>query len=426
MSRRSPFLKPLPVSPPRACGQRRFHGPLPVGSLQAAQVRQTPSSESVPATPRVWRLSEPHSRRLASLDAFRGLAVAGMILVNNPGAWTDVYAPLQHATWNGCTAADLIFPFFLFTVGAAVTVSVGQRARHGAARHRLVWQILRRTALIFALGLFFNGFPLFDWSNLRIPGVLQRVALCYGLACFAVLALPIRGQVVALALLLLGYAAALRSGPFPAGPADLVGPEGNFVAYVDRQLLGGHLLHEGWDPEGLLSTLGATATTLLGAFAGYWVRSKNSPSRLAGGLLAGGTVALLLGLVLDRWLPINKSLWTPSFAIFTGGVALDAFALCYWLIDCRGYRAWATPFLVYGTNAIMAYMLSSLMAKTMLLWQVMGADGSKVSLQQYLFEHFFLRLAQPINASLLYALAYVLVWLGIAGLLYRQRVLIKI
>ena len=349
-----------------------------------------------------------------------------MILVNNPGAWTDVYGPLRHATWNGCTAADLIFPFFLFTVGAAVTVSVGQRARHGAGQHRLAWQILRRVALIFALGLFLNGFPLFDWSNLRIPGVLQRVALCYGLACFAVLALPIRRQAVAFAVLLLGYAAVLRSGSFPASPSDLAEPDANLVAYLDRQLLGGHLLHPGWDPEGLLSTLGATATTLLGAFAGHWLRSKNSPSRLAGGLLTGGTAAVLLGLVLDLWLPINKSLWTPSFALFTGGVALDAFALCYWLIDCRGYRAWATPFLVYGTNAIMAYMLSSLMAKTMLLWQVTEAGGSRVSLQQYLFEHFFLRVAQPINASLLYALTYVLLWLGIAGLLYRQRVLIKI
>ncbi len=400
VSRRSQLLKLLPASPS--------------------------STEPLPATPRVWHLPEPHSRRLASLDAFRGLAVAGMILVNNPGAWTDVYAPLEHATWNGCTAADLIFPFFLFTVGAAVTVSVGQRARHGAGRRRLAWQILRRVALIFALGLFLNGFPLFDWSNLRIPGVLQRVAVCYGLACLAVLVLPIRGQAVAFALLLLGYAAALRSGPFPGGPSDLAGPEANLVASVDRLLLGGHLLHQGWDPEGLLSTLGATATTLLGAFAGHWLRSKHRPAGLAGGLLAGGTVALLLGLAVERWLPINKSLWTPSFALFTGGVALDAFAVCYWLIDCRGYRTWAMPFLVYGTNAIMAYMLSSLMAKTMLLWQVMEADGSKISLQQYLFEHFFLRLAQPINASLLYALTYVLVWLGIAGLLYRQRVLIKI
>ena len=349
-----------------------------------------------------------------------------MILVNNPGAWADVYAPLQHAAWNGCTAADLIFPFFLFTVGAAVTVAVGQRARSGAARQRLLWQILRRAALIFGLGLFLNGFPLFDWSNLRIPGVLQRVALCYALACFAVLALSLRAQAVACGGLLVGYAVVLLAGPLLALPTGLAAPEANLAAYVDRQLLGGHLLHPDWDPEGLLSTLGATVTTLLGAFAGHWLQSKNSPPRVVSGLLTAGTTAVVLGLTLNRWLPINKSLWTPSFALFTGGVALDAFAVCYWLIDWRGYRAWATPFLVYGTNAIMAYMLSSLMAKTMLLWQVTQADGSRVPLQQYVFEHLFLRLARPMNASLLYAVVYVLVWLGIAGLLYRQRVLIKI
>lgn len=384
------------------------------------------SAPAVSAAPGVRLPNEPYSGRLASLDAFRGLAVAGMILVNNPGAWTDVYGPLRHAAWNGCTAADLIFPFFLFTVGAAVTVSVGRRVTHGAARRRLVVQIVRRAALIFGLGLFLNGFPLFDWSSLRIPGVLQRVAVCYGLVCLVVLTLPIRGQVVTAGALLLGYAVALLCVSVPGQARGFGGPETNLAAYVDRRLLEGHLLHADWDPEGVLSTLGATATALLGALAGHWLKSQHTPSRTVGGLLAGGTGAVLLGLALNHWLPINKSLWTTSFALFTGGVALNAFAICYWLIDDRGHRSWATPFLVYGTNAIVAYMLSSLMAKTMLLWPVTQADGSRVSLQQYLFEHFFLPLARPIDASLLYALAYVLLWLGIAGLLYRQRVLIKI
>jgi len=357
--------------------------------------------------------------RLASLDAFRGLAIAGMILVNNPGTWTDVYWPLQHAAGNGCTFADLIFPFFLFIVGAAVTFSVGQQARRDMARRRLLVRVFRRALLIFALGIFLNGFPLFDWSTLRIPGVLQRIAVCYTVTALIVVTLPLRGQAFTAALLLVGYAAAMRLVPLITGVDD-------FAAAIDRWLLGAHLLRPESDPEGILSTLPAIATTLMGALAGHCLQAPSTRLRRVATLLGAGTGAIGAGLAAALWLPLNKSAWTPPFALLTAGVALLVLATCYWLIDCLGYRRWATPLAVYGTNPIVAYVLSSLMAKTLLLWQVAQADGTRMSLQEYVFAHLFLPLARPINASLLYAVSYVLVWFVISAVLYRNRVLIKI
>lgn len=364
--------------------------------------------------------------RLRSLDTLRGVAVLGMILVNNPGSSTDVYAPLRHAEWNGCTAADLIFPLFLFIVGTAITLSVGQRAQQAGVRRALRMQILRRVALIFALGLFLNGFPLFDWSNLRIPGVLQRIAICYGLGCLAVLALSTRGQTIATAALLGAYTLIPLLVSSPIQPASIDDASQGLMASVDRWVLEGHLLYPDWDPEGLLSTLGATATTLLGVLAGHWLQSGQRRSRLVAGLLIAGTGAALGGLLLDRWLPINKSVWSAAFVLFAAGVACNGLAVCYWLIDCRSYRAWATPFIMFGTNAIVAYVFSSLVAKIMLLWTITQADGSAISLQPYLFDHVFLRLAGPLNGSLLYAVAYMSLWWGITSVLYRRGVLIKI
>jgi len=362
--------------------------------------------------------------RLRALDAFRGLTIAAMILVNNPGTWTDVYAPLEHAAWNGCTPTDLIFPFFLFIIGVAIALAFDSARQGNGRRGRLYARIVRRTALIFALGIFLNGFPLFDWSELRIPGVLQRVALCYATAALVVLTLRPRGQAITTVVLIAAYWLAMTLGAAP-GHAWL-GPTGNLAAAIDNRLLHGHLLHDGWDPEGLLSTVPAVATTLLGALAGQWMRSARRPADRTLGLLVAGVAGVACGLVMDRWCPLNKSLWSPSYTVFTAGVALVLLGVCDGLIDVLGFKKWATPFVMYGTNPIVAYVLSSVMAKEMFLWRVTRPDGTTTDLQRYVFETAFLPLVHPTTASLLYAVSYAVLWLGVAAVLYRKGVLIKI
>lgn len=388
--------------------------PILIPTPATALVRST--ATVVPAIRRV--------ERLRALDAFRGLTIAAMILVNNPGTWTDVYTPLEHAAWNGCTPTDLIFPFFLFIIGVAIALAFAPSRQGEGSRGRVYFRIARRTALIFALGIFLNGFPLFDWSELRIPGVLQRVALCYAGAALVVLTLRPRGQAMAIVALVGAYWLAMTVGA-PPGHA-WVGPAGNLAASIDDWLLHGHLLHDGWDPEGVLSTVPAVATTLIGALAGHWMRSGRRPTERTLGLLGAGVAGIVCGLVMDRWCPINKSLWSPSYTVLTAGVALVLLAVCDGLIDVLGFQRWATPFVMYGTNPIVAYVLSSLMAKEMLLWRVTRPDGSTTDLQRYVFETVFLPLAHPMNASLLYAATYAALWLGVAAVLYRKGVLIKI
>ncbi len=349
-----------------------------------------------------------------------------MILVNNPGTWRPVYAPLQHADWNGCTPTDLIFPFFLFIVGVAITLSFGDQIGSNDAKGPLLGKILRRTLIIFCLGLLLNGFPYFDWSEIRIPGVLQRIAACYLLASIVVLTMGVRGQVVTTVLLLVGYWAAMKLVPVPGHRAGLLRPGHNLGAYIDNWLLHGHLLHHRWDPEGILSTVSATATTLAGVLTGQWMRSGHTPFGRLSGLFIAGNLCLVLGLIMDVWFPINKSLWSSSYVVFTAGMALNFLGMCYWLVDIRHYRRWATPFVIYGTNAILAYMLSTLMGKAMILWRLTRADGSRVILRRYIVENFFLPWSSPINASLFYAIAYVLFWLGITAILYRRKIFIKI
>ena len=364
--------------------------------------------------------------RQEALDAFRGIAIAAMILVNNPGSWDAVYRPLQHAVWSGWTPADLIFPTFLFIVGVAIAFSLGTTAPGLPARRLLVGKVARRAATIFALGILLNGFPRFDWSVLRIPGVLQRIALCYAGAALLVLTSGVRAQTVAAVLLVIGYWVAMAWLPFADAAPDRFAQQANLASFIDRALLPDHLLHPEWDPEGLLSTLPALATTLAGVLTGHWLRSQRNRWERLTGLFVAGDVALGLGLLLNHWCPINKNLWTSSYVVFTAGMALQGLGLCYWLIDILGYRGWAKPFTMYGTNPIVAYVLSSLLAKTLLLWQVVQPDGSKISLQQYLFAAVFLPFGDQKTASLLYAISYVLVWLGITAFLYRQRVTIKV
>ncbi len=372
---------------------------------------------------------EPAARRaerLVSLDAFRGITIAAMILVNNPGNWKDTYGGLQHADWNGCTPADLIFPFFLFIVGVAITFSFAQRLRQHGSHARLLASVVRRSLILFGLGLLLNGFPSFEWELLRIPGILQRIALCFFFAAVINMSFSVRGQAITAGLLLLVYWALMKLVPVPGYGAGALGPGRNLAGYIDSVLLAGHILHHHGDPEGILSTLPAIATTLSGVLAGHWLRSHRKPLERVAGLFVAGNVVLLLGLSLDWAFPINKSLWSSSFVLFTSGAALNFLGLCYWLIDVHGYQRWAVPFVMYGTNPIVAYVLSSLVAKSMLVWRIPLADGSKMHIKPYIYEHVFRPLGSPVNASLFYAIAYTLLWLGVAAVLYRKRIFVKI
>ena len=361
--------------------------------------------------------------RLLSLDALRGITVAAMVLVNNPGTWRAVYPPLRHADWHGWTPTDLVFPFFLFIVGVSIPLSLGRRAGEGRERPVLA-RVLRRSAVIFLLGIVLNGFPWFDWATLRIPGVLQRIALCYLAAALIYLATGWRGQAWAAAGLLVGYWALMTLVPVPGYGAGDLGKAGSLAAYIDRTLLGSaHLWQQAkvYDPEGLLSTLPAIATTLLGVLAGGWVAAGRSPKAVAAGLAVAGLAAAVLGAGWGLWFPINKALWTSSYALFTAGLAAVTLSGCYWLVEARGFRRWAWPFAWFGVNALALFFLSTLAAKVLLLVRV-GPEATR--LHAWLFERLFVTWAASLNASLAsvslaWALAYVLIWWGAMWLMFR-------
>jgi predicted acyltransferase len=351
--------------------------------------------------------------RLVSLDAFRGATVASMILVNNPGNWGYVYWPLDHAHWNGWTPTDLIFPFFLFMVGMALPFS--RRTRGSEA--------VRRAAVIGGLGLFMAAYPLFDLSTLRIPGVLMRIALCY-LAAWTIRRVtgPVGQAVIAVALLVL-YWYLMTRVTVPGGLPPNLEPETNLGAWLDRRLLMGHLwkASKTWDPEGLLSTLPAIATTVLGLLAGEWLRSDRDGARRTWGLLAAGLVFVVLGLVWGRSFPINKSLWTSSYVLFTGGLAAYLFGLWYWIADVRGHRAWCHPFVVYGRNAILVFVASGLVVKTLIAIKV-----GDITLQAWLQRALFASWLPPYPASLAWALANVTLWYVVLRALDRRGIYFKV
>ena len=375
----------------------------------------------------------PPRTRLISLDVFRGLTMAGMVIVNNPGDWGTVYWPLLHAEWNGWTPTDLIFPFFLFIVGVSITLSQ-KSASWGS--------IVRRAALILALGLFLAGYPRFNLARWRIPGVLQRIALCY-LAAASVHRLSmtggrtssaasatLRNRAIVIGLLAvvlaLGYWALMMLVPPPGGVAGDLTPDGNLGAWVDRTLMLGHLWKPKWDPEGLLSTIPAISTTLLGVVAGMCLTSSVTDTRRVRLLAIGGTAALIAGWCWGLVFPINKSLWTSSYAVFTAGFGALLLAALYWAIDIKGWTRWTKPFVVLGSNAITLFVASGLLVKTLALIRVAAADGQEVAVSRWAYLHFFVPIASPKNASLLYALANLVVLYALLAWMYRRRLFLRV
>jgi len=376
--------------------------------------------------------------RLVSLDAFRGATIAGMLLANNPGSWGHVYPPLRHAAWHGWTPTDMIFPGFLWIMGVAMTLSWSRRLEAGEAPAALFRHVGRRAAIIFGLGLLLTAFPFGLWpthslvlGSLRIPGVLQRIGGCYAAAGAICLWASRRGQLAWVVGLLAGSAALLKFFPVPGyGAGHLDEAVGNFAWWIDAHVLAGHTWSgapaPGFDPEGIFSTFAAIATVVLGAWAGRILQAPVAGTVRAARLLGMGAALLGAGLLADLWLPINKNLWTSSFALFMAGASSVGLAGFYWLIDVRGWRRWATPLVVLGVNAIVIFVGAGLVARLLGLIAWNDAAGAKVTLKAWIYTHCFTPYLSPLNASLAFAGVFVAGFLAAAWLLWRQRWIVKI
>jgi predicted acyltransferase len=361
--------------------------------------------------------------RLASLDVFRGLTIAAMILVNNSGDGEHTFWPLEHAKWNGWTPTDLIFPFFLFIVGVSMVYSFASRKARGQSRSSLLLHALKRSAIIFALGLFLYAYPRFDIHTARIPGVLQRIAVVYVISSALVLFTGRFTRAVIAAALLIGYWIVLKDVPVPGYGAGVLTMDGNLAGYIDRSVMYNHLwIAHRFDPEGILSTIPAIATCLLGVFTGEWMRSARSTTQKLAGLLAGSAAGLIAGEIWNLWFPINKMLWTSSYVLFTAGFALCVFAACYWTIDLRGWKRWSIPFVMFGVNPLSIYFLASWLEGALYKHQLHG-----VSLKNIVYDKFFgSTIADPYLASLAWSISFVLVFFLVAWAMYRKQIFIRV
>ncbi len=376
------------------------------------------------------------SERLVSLDVFRGLTVAGMLLVNNPGSWGAIYPPLEHASWNGWTPTDLIFPFFLFIVGVTTHLSLAARRARGDSDAALRRQVIRRGVLIVLIGWGMSAFPYYPLeriTEIRIPGVLPRIGVVYLIAGLLTLRASVKQVVGMLVVLLYGYWFAMTLLPVPGGCSlgalCLDDPSRTLAAWLDRTLLDGHLWKSSktWDPEGPLSTLPAIGTAMLGVLCGRWIAQKERPllERLTA-MFAVGALLMMAGLMWNWAFPINKGIWTSSYVVFTAGMAAVSIATITWIIDVQGVTWWTRPLVIYGVNPIVAFVGSGLMARIIYsLWKV-EVDGKPIAVQAVVYKSVFLSWLEPRNASLAFALCFVLFWYAILAVLYRRNLILKV
>lgn len=464
------------------------------------------------------------TKRLVSLDIFRGMTIAFMILVNNPGSWSTVYSPLLHAEWHGATPTDWVFPFFLFIVGVAVPLALGKRIEQGVERSVLTRKVLLRSAIIFGIGLFMAAFPDFgmdaasggfliqyvalfffilaifgrevlnqpqfaseantkkrkwlgyaalgitgvlfvfglfhyDLSHLRIPGVLQRIALVY-LACgLLFLRFSWKGLFITGIAILLAYWAIMTLIPVPIDAtlraalesgdlselsmsgfqgelrqlsdnfiAPNLGAGGNIGSWLDRVLMHDHLYShaKSWDPEGFLSTFPSVVTGLVGVLTGMWLRTERDDYQKLTGILGAGTILLAISLVWDMAFPINKKIWTSSYVLYVGGIAMLFLGVIYWLVDVLDFKSWTKPFVIYGMNPLFAYILSGLLVDTAVHIRWQTADGGTTNLWSSLYQTLFQPFLSPLNASLAFAIMNVLICFLAVWVLYRKKIFIKV
>jgi predicted acyltransferase len=373
------------------------------------------------------QIVEQKAERLVSLDAFRGITIAMMILVNNPGSWSHVYPPLLHAEWNGWTMTDTIFPFFMFIVGVAMTFSFAKRLARGDTRSQLFLKVVKRSVILFLLGLILAGFPHFNLGTIRIPGVLQRIAVGYFFASLIALNTRWKGRAFWAVFLIAVYWAIVKLIHAPAGyEAPVTSHQGLLHDYIDTRFFAGHLWMERPDPEGILSTIPAISTVLLGVLTGNWLHSQRSKQEKLIGLFVMANIGIVVGSVMGIWFPINKKIWTSSYVVFMAGMALQFLAMCYWLIDIKGFKRWATPFVIYGTNAIAVFFASGIVARLLGLIKVSGAEGA-IALKPWIYQNIYLPWAgSPKNASLFFAISYILFWLVLMYPLYKKKIYIRV
>jgi len=377
--------------------------------------------------------------RLISLDVFRGLVMASMVLVENPGSHVYSYSQLNHAKWFGMTFTDMIFPSFVFMMGLAIPYAFASRIERGASRGKLVMKILRRAAILILLGMLLYGFPHYDLHHQRIPGVLQRFGLCYAICGLIYLFAPkpANRRVVALALLAFAcvalYWAVLRLAPVPGIGAGHLDSYGNFPAYIDRCVFGLNHMYAGgitpgmgvtYDPEGLLSTLPALFNTFAGILTAEFLRSPREARRKFLPMLATGVGLILVGMLLSHWMPLCKKLWTSTFAMTTSGISLTVFALLYFLVDIKQLRRGITPFLILGSNSIAVYMASNF-GEIGLNWPI-AALGETRTLRNWIYLHVYAPWLPPYAASLAYALGMVAFYMLVFWPLYRKRIFVRI
>ncbi|MEP7077152.1 MAG: DUF5009 domain-containing protein [Acidobacteriota bacterium] len=424
--------------------------------------------------------------RLLSLDVFRGITIAGMTLVNNPGSWEHIYWPLEHAEWNGLTPTDWVFPFFLFIVGVAISIALGKRIEEGVTRSTYT-KIFSRFVLIYLLGLatsvvpFFSyaktdapewlkmgiwlvfaasilflllrnfkiGLPLaalgfvgiavmylggytvvlYHFETVRIFGVLQRIAICYLIASLIFLHTTWKQQLGIGIVLLLVYWIVMTTIPVPGCEITTMNDKAcNVAAYLDRLIITvPHIWSQGkvYDPEGILSTIPAIVTCLSGVLTGTWLKSDRDQYQKVSGIFFFGIILFALSWIWNASFPINKSLWTSSYVLATSGLALFMLGCCYWLIDIKGYKKWATPFMIFGANALALFVFSAFFSRMLGALKVTGSDGQPISIGEWAY-YFFLSFLEPINASLAFAVSFILVWLFLMWLLYRKRIYIRV
>ena len=411
------------------------------------------SSERYDATTSTIAPVAPKRERLLSLDVFRGMTVAGMLLVNDPGTWSAIFPPLEHAEWNGWTPTDLIFPFFLFIVGITTHLSLSARRARGDDDSAVVKQILRRGIIIYLLGFAMAMFPFYQWGTIdtipnagawdrilfriehvRILGVLPRIAIVYVCAALLTLKTTVKQQILIIAGLLFGYWFAMTLIPVPGenvvGALLLHTKDRNLAAYLDRAILGTNHTWVGsvtFDPEGPMSTIPAIATAMLGVLAGRWIGQRDKPllERITG-LFAVGSVGMMLGLMWNWSFPINKNLWTSSYVIFTAGMACVGLATVMWIVDYCSVKWWTKPFVVFGVNPIVAFVGSGVLARLIYtLWHV-SYNGKSVAVQDAIYQSVFLPWLPPRVASLAFALSFVLLWYGVLTVLYRRNIILKV
>lgn len=386
-------------------------------------------------------MTEP-KQRLLSLDFFRGLTVAAMILVNNPGSWGHIYAPLEHAEWNGCTPTDLIFPFFLWIVGVSIAFAMSTSKSDPAMHSKTIVKALKRGIILYLLGFFlaifgklmgviFDGKSLIEaFQTVRILGVLQRIGIVFILS--SIIFLNFSNKVIfrIFISILAIYWALMTFVPVPGIGYANMEKETNLAAWIDRAILTeSHTWASAktWDPEGVLSTLPAIGTCLFGILVGVWMRRKDidNATKVAW-LFTAGIAAIILGLLWDLQFPINKSLWTSSYVLYAGGLASVGLALCFWLIDVQGYKKITTPFVVYGVNAITVFFLAGLMPRVLNLIKINNTDGTKTALLEKFYTTVYTPYFSPVNASLVWAITYVLGFYVLLYIMYKKNIIIKV